>query len=309
MALSDEKVLVVGATGQVALPLAKTLAQDNEVWGVARFSDPAARQSLEEAGVQCRAVDLVDPDLSAVPQDFSYVLNLAIAKTGDWTADLDASAGAVALLMEHCSGARAFLHCSSTAVYQADPDATFKESDELGDNHRIWGGFIPGMNTYSIGKIAAEAVARYGARRYQTPTIITRLNVPYGDNGGWPAAHLEMLAAGLAIPIHPARPNRFNPIHDDDIVASVPGLLAGATVPATTVNWGGQPSSIEEWSNELGRLIGVTPEFTETEATISSVSVDLTKMVALAGEPTTSLHEGLARMVAARRPDLLKTTA
>jgi UDP-glucuronate 4-epimerase len=309
MAMSGEKILVVGATGQVALPLANALAADNEVWGVARFSDPAARQSLEDHGVHCAVVDLVDPDLSAVPQDFTYVLNLAIAKTGDWTADLDASAGSVASVMEHCATAQAFLHCSSTAVYQASPDAVFREDDELGDNHRVWADFIPGMNTYSIGKIAAESVARYGARRFSLPTIITRLNVPYGDNGGWPAAHLEMLAGHTAVPIHPARPNRFNPIHDDDILGTIPGLLAGASVPATTVNWGGQPSSIEEWCGELGSMIGITPEFVETDQTISSVSVDITDMVALTGEPSTSLHDGLARMVAARRPDLLNPSA
>ena len=41
--MNGEKILVVGATGQVALPLAKSLAKENEVWAVARFSDPAAR--------------------------------------------------------------------------------------------------------------------------------------------------------------------------------------------------------------------------------------------------------------------------
>ena len=45
------------------------------------------------------------------------------------------------------------------------------------------------METYSIAKIAAEAVARYGARRFELPTTIARLTVPYGDNGGWPAIH------------------------------------------------------------------------------------------------------------------------
>jgi nucleoside-diphosphate-sugar epimerase len=165
MALSDQKLLVAGATGQVALPLAASLAKDNEVWGISRFSDQAARQKLEDAGVRCVTVDLVNPDLSGLPRDFTYVANLAIMKSGDWTADLDASAGAVALLMEHCQDARAFLHCSSTAVYKPVPGATYAEGDELGDNHGVWAGLIPGMNTYSIGKIAAEAVARYGSRR------------------------------------------------------------------------------------------------------------------------------------------------
>jgi nucleoside-diphosphate-sugar epimerase len=39
--LSGQKVLVLGVTGKVAGPVASALAQDNEVWGASRFSDPA----------------------------------------------------------------------------------------------------------------------------------------------------------------------------------------------------------------------------------------------------------------------------
>jgi nucleoside-diphosphate-sugar epimerase len=305
--LKGEKILVAGATGQVALPLACSLARDNEVWGIARFGDAGARAVLEDAGVHCVRVDLVAPDLSGLPTDFTYALNLAIAKSGSWVDDLDSSAGSVAFLQEHCRTAKAFLHCSSTAVYQPDPDAVFTEDSSLGDNHRIWAPGMPGMETYSIGKIAAEAVARYGARRWEVPTIIARLGVPYGDNGGWPAGHLEMMAAGMAIPIHPARPNRFSPIHDDDVLGTLPGLLAGATTPATTVNWGGPASSIEEWCGLIGETTGLSPAFVETDQTISSVCVDISKLTAMAGAPTVGLADGLRRMVAARRPDLLRS--
>jgi nucleoside-diphosphate-sugar epimerase len=305
--MNGEKILVVGATGQVALPLAKSLAKENEVWAIARFSDPAARSSLEEGGVRCEVVDLVAPDLSALPQDFTYALNFAIAKSGRWTEDLDASAGSVGFLMEHCHRVKAFLHCSSTAVYEPALDSVFGEDDPLGDNHRVWAPTMPFMQTYSIGKIAAEAVARFGARRWNVPTTIARLSVPYGDNGGWPAAHLEMMAAGIAIPLHPERPNRFNPIHEDDVLKTLPGLLAGASVPATTVNWGGTASSIEEWCAHIGAITGLEPTFVETDQTISSVCVDITRLVDLAGPPGTELESGIQRMVTARRPDLVRT--
>jgi nucleoside-diphosphate-sugar epimerase len=42
------------------------------------------------------------------------------------------------------------------------------------------------FQTYSISKIAAEAMARSCARRLKLPTTIARLNVPYGDRSGWP---------------------------------------------------------------------------------------------------------------------------
>ena len=55
--MEGEKVLVVGCTGQVALPVARGLARDNEVWGIARFTNAAARDELEAAGVTCHTVD------------------------------------------------------------------------------------------------------------------------------------------------------------------------------------------------------------------------------------------------------------
>ena len=68
--LSGEKILITGVSGQIAGPLARYLAKDNEVWGIARFrpaeadlirqvvdeSDP--RQLLEAAGIKTLPVDL-----------------------------------------------------------------------------------------------------------------------------------------------------------------------------------------------------------------------------------------------------------
>ena len=40
--LHDEKILITGPAGRIASGLARSLAADNEVWGIARFSDPAS---------------------------------------------------------------------------------------------------------------------------------------------------------------------------------------------------------------------------------------------------------------------------
>ena len=87
--LHGEKILVTGATGQVALPVALALAPDNEVWASARFTDATARARLEAAGVNCARVDLVRGNLSALPQGFTVVLNFAVVKSGRWDVDLD----------------------------------------------------------------------------------------------------------------------------------------------------------------------------------------------------------------------------
>ena len=161
--LADEKIIITGATGQVANPVAKALARDNEVWAVARFGSTDARRDLEDAGVHCAVVDLAAGDYSGVPADLTYALHFARASVGEWGADLDTNVGGLASLMEFCRNAKAFLHCSSTAVYQPNGNSPrFKEDDPLGDNHRVYEAFMPDMQTYSITKIAAEGVARWG---------------------------------------------------------------------------------------------------------------------------------------------------
>jgi nucleoside-diphosphate-sugar epimerase len=292
--LTGERVLVTGATGQVALPITRALARDNEVTGIARFRDAEARKVLEDSGVRCIEVDVARDDLSAVPDEFDVVLNLAVVKSGRFDLDIRANAEAAGLLMARCRSARAFLHCSSTGVYEPAGHRKLLETDALGDNHRAI------MPTYSIAKIAAEAVVRTGARQWQLPTTIARLNVPYGDNGGWPAFHLAQIVAGQPVALHPERPNEFNPIHEDDLIAMIPGLLAVASVPATIVNWAGDETvSIEEWCAYMAGLVGKDASFVVTDRTISSVTTDNTRLHELVGRTAVTWRDGMARMVAA----------
>jgi len=299
-ALTGEKILVVGATGQVAFPLTLSLAGSNEVWAAARFRNPDARNRLEEAGVRCAEIDLVAGSFGELPDDFSYVLNLSVVHTNNWGKALDGNAGGAGGLMWHCRAAKAFLHCSSTGVYQPDHHRRFAEGDPLGDSHR------PLLPTYSISKVAAEAVVRFCARQLGLPTTIARLNVPYGDTFGLPLMHLETMVAGHPVEVHTDAPSLYNPIHADDILATVPKLLAVADVPATVVNWAGNDVvSVEDWCAYLGELTGLEPTFVHTDAAIPSVAVDLTRMHELIGPTTVEWRDGFRRMVSARHPELV----
>jgi UDP-glucuronate 4-epimerase len=296
------KILITGPTGQVATPIARALAADNEVWGIARFTNTAAREGLEKAGVRCETVNLAAGDFSAIPSDFDYVLNLAVAKSGNWDKDLAANAESVGLLMAHCSGVKGFLHCSSAAVYDPPDEEPRTERTALGDNHK------PLFPTYSISKIAGEVVARSTARVLGMPTTIARLNVPYGDNGGWPYYHMEMMLAGIPIPVPAGGPARYNPIHEDDIIATIPKLFEVASVPATTVNWcGDQTVSLQEWCGYLGTLVGKEPVFAESEQALRGNPTDVTWMHDLIGGTTVDWHDGMRRMAAKFHPELLSS--
>lgn len=298
--MRGSKILITGPTGQIAAPVARALAADNEVWGIARFTNPAARESLQEAGIHCQTVNLAAGDFTGLPDDFDYVLNLAVAKSGNWDKDLAANAESVGLLMAHCRAAKAFLHCSSAAVYDPPDEEPRDEQAALGDNHKA---LFP---TYSISKIAGEVVARTMARALGVPTTIARLNVPYGDNGGWPFYHMEMMLAGIPIPVPPGAPARYNPIHEDDVIATIPKLLAAASVPATTVNWcGDQTVSLQEWCEYLGSLVGREPVFEQSERALRANPTTLDRMHELVGATTVDWRDGVRRMAAKYHPELV----
>jgi UDP-glucuronate 4-epimerase len=301
--MRGSKILITGPTGQVASPIAQALAVDNEVWGIARFTNAAAREALEKSGVRCETVNLAAGDFASLPSDFDYVLNLAVAKSGNWDKDLAANAESIGLLMAHCRNAKAFLHCSSGAVYDPPDDEPRTERAALGDNHK------PLFPTYSISKIAGEVVARTMARALGVPTIIGRLNVPYGDNGGWPFYHMEMTLAGIPIPVPAGGPARYNPIHEDDIIATIPKMLAAASVPATTLNWcGEQTVSLQDWCNYLGSLVGKEPAFQESDQALRGNPTDSSRMRELVGSTTVDWRDGMRRMAAKFHPELVSSS-
>ncbi|WP_431237288.1 NAD-dependent epimerase/dehydratase family protein [Mycolicibacterium aichiense] len=298
--MRGSKILITGVSGQVATPVALAMAPDNEVWGIARFTDSAVKDNLEKAGVRCETVNMAAGDFTGLPSDFDYVLNLAVAKSGRWDKDLAANAESAGLLMAHCRSAKAFLHCSSGAVYDPPGDEPRTERTVYGDNHKS---LLP---TYSITKIAGETVVATMARALGVPTTIARLNVPYGDNGGWPYFQMEMMLSGMPVPVPPGGPAVYNPIHEDDIIAMIPKLLEVASVPATTVNWGGdQYVSIQEWCTFLGSLVGTEPVFEESDQALRGNPLDVTKMHELVGGTTVDWRDGMRRMAAKFRPELV----
>ena len=133
--LKNAKIVITGPASQVGLPVARALAKNNEVIGAARFSKAADRTRLEGLGIECVKIDLATGDIDAIPEDVDYVMHFAVAKSPDFAADLQANAEGVGHLMSRCRAAKAFLCCSTTAVYKPRDHEALKETDFLGDNH------------------------------------------------------------------------------------------------------------------------------------------------------------------------------
>jgi nucleoside-diphosphate-sugar epimerase len=298
--LRDEKILLTGPAGQIAFPIAEYLSKENEVWGIARFSDSESRERVDALGVTTRPCDIGKGDFDALPTDFSYLVHLAAYQGPGSNYDyaITVNAEGAGLLMQHCRTAKAALVMSTSSVYRPhdDPMHAFVEGDPVG------GGTSPWAPTYAVSKIAQEAVVRQNARSLGLPTVIARMNASYGPNGGLPTLNLEAVLAGDPIT---ARwdPCPYTPIFQDDINDQVEPLLAAAGVPATIVNWGGDEIvSIQQWSAYLGELTRRPAQVVVAASPGSHRGMisDPAKRLSLTGPCRVGWRQGLRRVVEAR---------
>jgi nucleoside-diphosphate-sugar epimerase len=273
--ITDAKILITGVSGIVAQPLARELAKNNEVWGLARFSDDAARaienyrpatggtpyrglsdrESLEAAGVTTRAVDLGSGDFSDLPDDFTYVLHLSWMR-----ADLEHLEGALrtnvegpGLLLQHCRKAKAALVMSGMGIYSPseDPWHAYTETDPIGRGSTAYAPTSPAS------KMGVEAVARFCARAFDLPVIITRLNTFFGGPSSFPGMHVGAVLNGRTMTA-PSDPNIHTPIHAKDMFDQLEALLDAASTPATITNWcGDEDVTAQEWMAVASELSGL----------------------------------------------------
>jgi nucleoside-diphosphate-sugar epimerase len=301
--LSGKKILITGPAGQIAFPLAEYLAADNEVWGVARFSEAGSQERCENAGVRTVVADLAKGDFGDLPDDFDYLLHLATFQGPglDYDFAISVNGEGTGLLMQHCRTVKAAVVVSTFSLYKPAETAEhpFKETDPLGDANQ------PHAPTYSMSKIAEEAVARTMCRLLNVPTTIARMNASYSWNGGLPAYHLDWMMNGDPVQLRAPGGTTYNPIHQDDINEQIEKLLAIATVPATIVNWAGDHTvTPEEWCAYFAELTGKTPtfEYREYPGITKGGASDNTKRLSLIGPCKVHWKDGFRDMWETRYP-------
>jgi len=272
--IAGEKILITGVSGTIGAALAHHLAPDNEVWGVARFAGTETRdkeaytavatpppsralsnrEGLEAAGVTVRAVDLGSGDISALPGDFTYVVHLAwmradLAQLED---ALRANVEGAGLVLQHCRNAKAALVMSGMGVYSAndDPWWRYSERDPIGRGATAYAPTSPAC------KLGLESVARFCARAFDLPTVITRLNTLTGLPGSFPAMHIDAVMEGREM-VAPSDPTPHTPIHVDDMTWMLEPLLDAASTTACITNWcGDDVTTVQDWMRDAAAWSG-----------------------------------------------------
>lgn len=305
--LEGQRVLVTGATGQVARVLAERLNGRNEVFAAARFRDAKQKQELEDLGIGTVVLSIGDADLSAAP-DVDYVFHCA-ANTYPQTTEegFVHNAEGVGFLMQRYCDVKGFLHMSSSSVYRV----AIGKREPVGEDHDL-GGYSAYSPPYAMSKLAGEAVVRFQARAVNLPTVITRLDVAYGSrgHGGVPMILYEMMKGGQAYTRAEVGETYCSLIHEDDIAEQCENLIqSAAAVPARTVNLGGdEPTSVEEIIAYIESLTGLSMK-TETgpEDAWGMKVLDNTLRKELGGPCKVPWKDGVRRSISARYPDAIQS--
>ncbi|WP_422746011.1 NAD-dependent epimerase/dehydratase family protein [Mycobacterium sp. WMMD1722] len=296
--LESEKILVTGATGKIAFPIARALAAHNEVWGAARLRDPADRRKLTDAGITPLTLDMSTGNFSTLPDDFTYVFHAAVdTGTSDWHRCVDTNAQKSGDLLYHCRTAKGFVLCSTGSIYGYQGQRPLREDDPPG---------VPSRANYSFSKVAAEAVCTWIARRHSIPLTIIRICSTYGPQGGAPADRLAMMLAHKPIRLYPGGPNYYNPIYEDDYVDLGIRAMEVAAAPPIVVNWAGSETvSVEDYCAYMGELVGVDPTFVYTPDAHTPLWPDVTYMHQILGRTRVPWRVGFRRMIEARHPEIV----
>lgn len=287
--ISGRRVLVTGASGLVAFPVAAELAKTNEVYALARWTDPGQKRLMEEAGARPIAFDLAEEDLSPLPASIDVVINYAVLppKFGNMAYEVNTAAtGRLARRYRDCE---AFVHGSTGSLYEYQGERPLRESDPYGLHSA-------GEN-YAASKIAAEYLLRHVSADYELPVTIVRIFSFYGPRGGGVTQRVDLVAQGKPVSVYPGVRNVHTPLYEDDYVEKTIAAAGIAKVGCEIVNVAGSEAvTTQEYCMIAGEMLGIEPIFVEN-GTSWPIWGDTTKMDRLLGPGKVSVREGVRRVL------------
>jgi UDP-glucuronate 4-epimerase len=288
--LSGRRVLVTGASGLVALPVAVELAKSNDVYAVARFSDPEQKRALEAAGARTITIDLANPDLSPLPRSVDVVINYGVLPFTNKD-HYEVNAGAAGRLARRYRDCEAFIQGSTGSLYAYQGERALREDDPYG--------LHSSAEPYAASKIAAEFLLKHLSEDYRMPTVLIRIFSFYGPRGGGVTQRIDQVAKGLPVSVYPGVRNVHTPMYEDDYVEKTIAAVKIAKCPAEIINVGGSEAvTTQEYCEMAGEILGKKPIFVENSKAWP-IWADTTKMIKLLGPSRMSMREGVRRTIEA----------
>jgi nucleoside-diphosphate-sugar epimerase len=304
----DGDVLIVGAGGKMGPSLARRIqhaigesGSRTRVWAASRFSSGAVRASLESAGVETVACDLLDREqINGLP-DCPHVLFLAGRKFG--TSD------------------RTDLTWITNTVVPAHVAERFAQSRMVvfstGNVYPLVAADGPGANEdlapspvgeYAQSCLGRERVIEFVSRERGMPAVIFRLNYAVDLRYGTLVDVARRVFTGEPIDLSVGF---FNAIWQGDANSYALRSLPLCSSPPRILNvTGAERIPVREASEWFGRTFGRAPVFLNSEGPVALLS-DSSRCRATLGEPLVGfelLREWVAHWIRAGGRSLNKPT-
>jgi len=280
-------ILVLGVAGKMGPSLArmaKRAAPHKRVIGVARFSDPAVRTNLEQAGVETIACDLLNRRaVEALPKlpNVVYMAAMKFGATGHPALTWAMNVHVPAIIAEVFESSR-IVAFSTGCVYP------FVPIESGGATEDTPAGPPPGDYAWSC--VGRERVLEYFSSRLGTPGRLVRLNYAIDMRYGVLHDIAAKVLAGQALDL---TMGHVNVIWQGDANAVALRCLARATRPTSPLNvTGPQTLSVRWLAAEFARRFGRAQSLIGSEASTGWLN-NASRMVTEFGTP----RVGIERML------------
>ncbi len=277
----DGDILVLGVGGKMGPTLARMARRAGKrVIGVARFSEPGLRETLEQSGVETVSADLLDRDaLERLPRaaNVVFMAGRKFGATGDVPLTWAMNVHVPAMVAEVFKASR-IVAFSTGCVYPFVPVESGGATEEVPP--------VPPPGDYATSCVGRERMFEYFSARHGTPGRLFRLNYAIDMRYGVLHDVGRKVRDGETIDL---AMGHVNVIWQGDANAIALRCLAHATTPTTPINVTG-PQTIEiQWlAGEFGKLLGRTPTFSGMPAPTGWLN-NAGRMVKEFGQPNVPL--------------------
>ncbi|TWU58355.1 NAD-dependent epimerase/dehydratase family protein [Rubripirellula reticaptiva] len=283
----DGDLMILGIAGKMGVSLGQLAVSaigaagvTKQIIGVARFSNPAAREQLETSGVKTIRCDLLDREsVSALPKvrNVLFMAGRKFGTAGDESLTWAMNTIVPANVADHFRDSN-IVAFSTGCVY---PLARVGEAPSENAAPAPVG-------EYAQSCLGRERVFEYASKAWGTAVCLYRLN--YAIDLRYGVLHDIADRIWRGEPVDNGS-GAFNMIWQGDANQQALQCLGHCSSPARVINvTGPETLSTEEVANELGELLGKPVRFSSTPSERSYLS-NSTKATELFGRPSVSAQQ------------------